>query len=192
MKHETMVVTLCVIPLCVGGVRAACDATNDVSRLEPQYVAQTNGMFAICALDPVRGVLLRVKGLEISRSQLPQWGRDCVYELGERPSVDSKSWKVPKEYHHFYGKLPYPVKDIDPVLSSYWDRGGSLLIGVRLRGRFYAMENLGQIQRNPTATRETELQPPLDIVEVKPPRHRTDDVRVFSTQERLRCSSKGP
>lgn len=188
MKHETLIFTVCMALFCTRGSHASNDPSNDVSRLEPQFIAQTNGMLAVCALDHGRSVLLRLKGMEIDRSQLPQTDRSCVYELGERPSVSSNSWKMPKDYHHFYGKIPYPVEDIDPPLSSYWDSNGSLLVGVRFGGRFYTMKNLGQVPRNAAATKAIGIQPPLNVTEVKLPQHRRDDLETFSKKQQTKYS----
>lgn len=188
MKDATLIVTVCMALFCVSGTHASNDASNDVSRLAPQFIAQTNGMLAVCALDHGRGVLLRLKGIEIDRSQLPQSGRPCVYELGERPSASTNLWKVPKEYFHFYGTIPYPVEDIDPALSSYWSGNGSLLVGVRLGGRFYTMKNLGQVPKNAAATKAVSIQPPLNVIEVKLLQHRRDDLESFSKKEQTKYS----
>lgn len=184
MKQTVMSVAICLLLLNSRGVQASTYASNDLSRLEPQYMVQTNGMLSVCALDHSRGVLLRLKGLEISRSQLSRYNRSCVYEIGERPSASANSWKMPKDYHHFYGKIPYPVEDVDPSLSSHWNKKRELLIGVQLRNRFYAIKNLGEVQKNAAARKVIEIQPPLDVVNVKLPQHRTNDVDIVSTKAR--------
>lgn len=184
MKQKIISAALCLLLIGLSVVQASTCESNDVSHLKSQYIAQTNGMLAVCAIDYDKGLLLRLRGVEIRRDQLPKGGHSCVYEIGERPSVNPNSWKMPKNFHHFYGKIPYPVRDVDPVLSSHWNREGELLIGVRIRNQFYAMESLGKIRKNTATMKAIEIEPPLHVVNVQIPRHRTNDLDGIAAKVR--------
>jgi hypothetical protein len=176
MKRVIIIVMFGIGLECGAAPHSSSSGTNDFSKLEPQYIAQTNSLLAVCALDRERGVLLRFRGIEIGRADLPVTGHPCVYEIGERPMADPNSWKMPPAYHHFYGRIPYRIDDVDPPFSSYRNKKGDLLLGVRLGWRFYAMKNLGQTATNAAIVDPRNIQAPLKVFEVNLPPHRTHDL----------------
>jgi len=138
---------LLILFLCGMKLAVSCHAAEPQSakRLQPAYVATTNGTFAVCQFDPERKVLLRWQGICISSNQLPQTGpnRDVlIFDSGTRPPIDRSKpgmIRTPKGFYHHYGAIPYPIEDIDPPLEYCMDAEGSLLIGFSLRGTFYAI-----------------------------------------------------
>ena len=117
--------------------------------LAPAYIEATNGLFSVCAYDHGDRVLLRYKGLYISRTNLPPVSiirSAMIYAMGERPQI-ADPWHPKPEDIYIYGEIPYPVKDIAPRLELYRTREGDTFIGVLVRTRFHAVTNAGEAAR---------------------------------------------
>jgi hypothetical protein len=151
MRRTVFLLTGIVASLCVSGALGA-DAERKPA-LQPAYIEMTNGLFSVCAFDRHDGVLIRYKGLSISRTNLPPASITrpvLIYALGNPPLRDGKavgSWNPKSEDIYNYGDIPYPVRDIDPPLELCRTGRGDLLIGVRIRSRFYAITNAGEVAK---------------------------------------------
>lgn len=154
--------------------------------LEPAYLEQTNGMFAVCAFDRAKGKLIQYKGVFISKSQLPPVSvmePNLIFALGSEPQPLSDApaaWNPQPEDLYHYGRIPYPVEKIDPSLELCRTEQAEIAVGFRLRGRFFAVKNLGKMegyQSNEVAVHESKGR--LQILWVEPPKHRESDIRDF-------------
>ena len=175
MKRLMLTLLLCVMTLTVS-CRAA--ESQSAKLIWPAYIAATNGAFAVCQFDPERKVLLRWQGVYISSNQLPQAGpnRDIlIFDSGTRPPVDRSEpgmIRTPKGFYHHYGEIPYPVEDIDPPLEYCLDPEGSLLVGFRMRGTFYAI----MVEKSPSLKQIPVTKHWSKVTEVSLPAHRQSDL----------------
>lgn len=151
--------------------------------LEPAYLEQTNGLFAVCAFDRATGKLLRYKGVYISREQLPAVSAmrpNLIFAAQDtRPANTNRadSWKPQREELYNYGPVPYPIEDIDPPVELCKTESSELALGVRLRDRFYAFS----VFKSPVDIQKVN-RPILDaksrllVLPVPQPDHRGDEI----------------
>lgn len=151
--------------------------------LEPAYIEQTNGLFAVCAFDRATGKLLRYKGVVVSREQLPVVSAmrpNLIFAAQEsRPAKANQvdSWKPRQEELFNYGPVPYPIIEIDPPIQLFITESSELAIGIRLRDRFYAFS----VIRPPVDIQKANL-PILDaklrllVLPVPQPDHRCREI----------------
>ncbi|NLC82316.1 MAG: hypothetical protein GX748_14150 [Lentisphaerae bacterium] len=171
---------LLILFLCGMTLAVSCRAAEPQSakRLQPAFMATTNGTYAVCQFDPERKVLLRWQGICISSNQLPQAGPNSdvlIFDRGTRPPIDRSApgmIQTPKRFYHHYGEIPYPVEDIDPPLEYCLDTAGRLLIGLHQRGTFYAimLDEAPLLKQMPTTKHWSK------IIEVSLPTHRHRDL----------------
>ena len=176
---QRMFIVICVMMIFISSGQAADDSVlNSHTNLQPAYVEQTNGLFAICAFDPDSATLLRFIGVEVSRDHLPKMGPvhgTLVFALGQRPPRDPKDpagWKPrPQDLYH-YGDIPYPITDVDPPIEYGIDREGNLLMGVRLRGVHYAIHRV----KNPSLKKDVPKRYWSKVIHIEPPAHRSKEL----------------
>jgi hypothetical protein len=132
----------------VYALSVASRAAEPALVLEPAYVEQTNGLFAVCAYDRTTGIMFRYKGVFISKEQLPAasimrpnliFASQTTRESATN-AVDS--WNPRQEDLYNYNTMPYPIEDIDPAIELCKTAASNVVLGVRLRERFYAFETL--------------------------------------------------
>lgn len=154
--------------------------------LEPAYLEQTNGMFAVCAFDRAKRKLFQFKGVFISKSQLPAVSvmrPNLIFASGSGPQAVSNApaeWKPRPEDLYHYGGIPYPVEEMDPPLELCRTEQSDVAVGFRLRGRFFAVKNLGKMegyQSNEVAVHESKGR--LQMLWVEPPKQRENDIKDF-------------
>lgn len=158
------------------------------SVLQPAYIEATNGLFSVCAFDRGDSVLLRYKGLYISRTNLPPVSimrrAALIYAMGERPPRDAQAadpWRPKPEDMYIYGGIPYPVKDIDPSLEMYRTGEGDVFLGVRIRSRFYAITNAGEVARTqlPGVAVHDSAGNRLSVITATQPKHREKEISTL-------------
>ena len=151
--------------------------------LEPAYIEATNGFFSVCAFDRADRILLRYKGLYISRTNLPPVSimrRAMIYAMGERPQM-ADPWRPKPEDMYIYGEIPYPVEDIDPKLELYRIRGGDTFIGFLVRTRFHAITNAVEevkTQLSGVPVYES-LGWQLQVIPTTLPKHREEEINAL-------------
>ncbi len=154
------------------------------SLLGPAYIEATNGLFSVCAYDRSDSVLLRYKGLYISRTNLPPLSiirqTALIYAMGERPQM-ADPWRPKQEDMYIYGKISYPVKDIDPRLGLYKTRERDTFIGVLVRSRFHAITNVGEVARTdlPGVSVYESSGRDLHVVPTTLPKHREEEINAL-------------
>jgi hypothetical protein len=171
---------------CVSAAQGA-DAERKLA-LQPAYIETTNGLFSVCAFDRRDGVLLRYKGVFISRTNLPPVSimrrSALIYAMGERPPRDAQvadPWRPKPEDMYIYGGIPYPVKDIDPPLALCRTGEGDVFLGVRIRSRFYAITNAGEVARTqlPGVAVHDSAGNRLSVITATQPKHREKEISTL-------------
>ncbi len=170
---------------CVSAALGA-DAERNLA-LQPAYIETTNGLFTVCAFDRRDGVLLRYKGVCISRTNLPPVSITrpaLIYAMGDRPSRDAQaatSWNPRSEDMYNYSEIPYPVKDIDPPLELCRAGERAVFIGFHIRSRFYAITNAGEVAKTqlPGVAVDESVGDRLCVVTATQPEHREKEVSTL-------------
>lgn len=170
---------------CVSAALGA-DAEREIV-LQPAYIETTNGLFSVCAFDRRDGVLFRYRGVNITRTNLPPVSITrpvLVYALGERPSRDAQTatlWNLRSEDIYNYGEIPYPVKDMDPPLALCRTWEGDVFLGVRIRARFYAITNAGEVARTqlPGVAVHDSSGNRLSVITATQPKHREKEISTL-------------
>ena len=153
-------------------------------QMEPAYVEQTNGLFAVCAFDRTKRVLLKYKGVVISKAQLPlvrMTHPNFVFALGTRPNMVSNVppvWQSRQEDLYHYGEIPYSIEEIDPSFELCKTETSEVVVGIRLQSRFYAVENLGKLEHvQGVKLPFYEAKGRLHVLSIQMPKHRENEVK---------------
>ena len=170
---------------CVSAALGA-DAEGELV-LQPAYIETTNGLFSVCAFDRRDGVLFRYRGVNITSTNLPPVSITqpvLVYAMGERPPRDAQAaypWRPKPEDMYVYGEIPYPVKDMDPPLALCRTGEGDVFLGVRIRSRFYAITNVGEVARTqlPGVAVHDSAGNRLSVITATQPKHREKEINTL-------------
>lgn len=206
MKQQLTTFSTLYLLLISVALGSSGDVTNcsgvSLASMEVAYVATSNGMFSVCSLNTQEGVLLRWKGVRVSREQLPHAGalRDyLIYEAGSRPTLssdpnDPAAWDPPRRWWHKYGKIPYPIRDIDPPLSTTWQKDGRIALGFQGHRRFFAVKVVNAY-REATGRKPTDREKHIhEIVPISIPSHRREElekVGLESSPQSLKYTKPG-
>jgi len=154
--------------------------------LVPAYIEQRDGNFAVCALDGPNDTLFKYRGLFIPKNDLPKISimrSQLIFaqKNDEREVVDpSEEWRPRQRDMYFYGKIPYNIVTIDPPIDFCVTEKSELLLGVRLRERFYAFANVGEITKESDYKfRVLDCTQSIHIIHVAPPEHRKGEIGEY-------------
>ncbi len=168
-------------------------AESELPQARLVFIEETNGLFSVGQFNSDRLVIQRWRGVSLGKEQLPPTSpfsmAMIVFARGARPAFATNAnagdyWNPSNEQLYHYGDIPYAVEDIDPVVTSYRDTNGHVHVGFRLRGRFYAVTNLGYSAFSEGAAKRSAisgshlLNPPLVVVPVVAPHHRRSEIRA--------------
>ncbi len=157
------------------------------------FVENSTGLFSVGQFESDRQIIQLWRGVCVRKEQLLAPSRYSlnvlVFARGERPAFPTNTsedayWKPSDEQLYHYGDIPYAIEEIDPALSSYQDTNGEVLVGFQLRGRFYAVTNLGSSvvsegssMRN-INTDSRQIQPTPQVVMISEPSNRREDIQA--------------
>ena len=185
MKHSVwFALWLSMVPYMTAGA-----SESEVSvQQDTAYLEQTNGMFAVCVFDRSKATLFRYKGIFVSKEQLPSVSimrGNLIFASGDRPKGVTNSpamWKPRSEDLYNYGKIPYPIEEVDPAFELCKTDRSEAVVGFRIRGRFFAVKSIGKMGGEGDQDRKIPIlnaKGRLQVLSVRLPQHRENEVKDF-------------